>query len=391
MTLSRHELKFLGHIVGKEGIKVDPAKTQVVQDWPTPTNVKDVRSFLGLSNYFRKFVQGYSSLVEPLTALTRKEIVWNHQTWDSKCEHAFQGVKTALTNAPTLIMPDLAQGNYEVICDASLVGIGAVLTQDDKPIAYESSKFSPAERNWSTGEQELWAVIHALQTWRCYLEGVPFKVITDHNPLTHLPTQSNLTRKQARWSQYLQQFEFTWEYRPGRTNVADPLSRIPNMNGIALNAITLKSLADRVTRSRSGTGGKPPERLAPEAETSSPKRKRKRKNKEEADPAAEPDQMEVDPPFSEVDQPAVDLLTQLQSGYQTDEWFSEEKNLKSAGLRLHDGLWLTMNDQVAVPNVPGLREGIIYELHDVAYCGHPGITKTQKAVHALYWWPKWAD
>jgi transposase InsO family protein len=379
------ELKFLGHIVGKEGIKVDPAKTQVVRDWPTPTSVKDVRSFLGLANYFRKFVQGYSTLVEPLTRLTRKELVWNNQTWDSKCEQAFQGVKSALTNAPVLIMPDQAKGDYEVICDASLVGIGAVLTQGGKPIAYESSKFSAAERNWSTTEQELWAVVHALQTWRCYLEGVPFKVITDHNPLTHLPKQATLTRKQARWSQYLQQFDFTWEYRPGRTNVADPLSRIPNLKGIALNAVTLKNLTERVTRSKTGAKRQPEHRDVPEGENHPPKRRRKQKGKEER-PVAAP-ALEVAQPTT-AEQPAIDLLTQVQRGYLLDEWFTQEQNLKSADLHQRDGLWLTRDGQVAVPDVHGLRRGIIYDHHDTPVAGHPGGEKTLRAVKSLYWWPK---
>jgi transposase InsO family protein len=380
--------------VGKEGIKVDPGKTQVIQDWPRPTSVKEVRSFLGLANYFRKFMQGYSSLVEPLTALTRKELAWNQNTWDSKCEEAFQGVKVALTTAPTLSMPDLAKGGFEVICDASLVGIGAVLTQDGNPIAYESRKFSAAERNWPTGEQEHWAVIHALQTWRCYLEGVPFKVITDHNPLTHLPTQATLSRKQARWSQYLQQFDFQWEYRPGRTNVADPLSRIPNTKPIKLNAVTLKTLTDRVTRSKDGTLKQPKPRKVAEGEKAPRKRKRSQqetveRTEKEAPPTPETE-MEVAPPM-EVEASAItDLLAQLKEGYRTDEWFSQESNLKSAGLSQRDGLWLTRNEQVAVPNVPGLRQSIIYELHDVPYSGHVGVRRTQEAVRNLYWWPKWA-
>ena len=378
------ELKFLGHVVGTEGIKVDPDKTQVVRDWPTPRNVKEVQSFLGLANYFRKFVQGYSTLVDPLTKLTRKALVWNNQTWDEACEQAFRGVKTALTNAPVLIMPDQAKGDYELICDASLVGTGAVLTQGGQPIAYESSKFSEAEQRWTTGEQELWAVIHALRTWRCYLEGVPFKVVTDHNPLTFLPTQATLSRRQARWSQYLQQFNFKWEYRPGRSNVADPLSRV---KATALNAITLKELSTRVTRSRTGTNGKPENRDVPEVASRPSKRRRTQKGEEQR-PASVPE-LEQEPAAAE--RPVIDLLTQLQSGYLKDEWFAKEKNLKSADLHQRDGLWLTRDGQVAVPNVSGLRQEILYEMHDTPIAGHPGAERTLRAVKGKYWWPKMAD
>jgi hypothetical protein len=378
------ELKFLGHVVGTEGIKVDPAKIQVVRDWPTPKNVKEVQSFLGLANYFRKFVQAYSKLTEPLTKLTRKSLVWNNQTWDQECEDAFQGVKTALTNAPVLIMPDQAKGDYELICDASLVGTGAVLTQGGQPIAYHSSKFTDAERKWTTGEQELWAVIHALRTWRCYLEGVPFKVITDHNPLTFLPTQATLSRRQARWSQYLQQFNFTWEYRPGRTNVADPLSRVKE---IALNAITLKTIAERSTRSKIGTKGKPENRDVPEVATTPSKRKRKQTGMEKK-PVAAP-ALEEEPTTAE--RPPLDLHTRMRNGYLTDTWFAQEHHPKSAGLVQREGLWLTRDGQVAVPDVPQLRQSIIYEMHDTPIAGHPGTEKTLRAVRSKYWWPKMAD
>ncbi len=116
-------------------------------------------------------------------------------------------------------MPDYNQPFlFEVLTDASLDGIGAVLTQNGRPVAYESRKLTPAERNYTTTEQELVAVLHALKAWRSYLEGVEFTVVTDHNPLIWLPTQPNLSRRQVRWSEYLTRFRFNWQYRPGKLN-----------------------------------------------------------------------------------------------------------------------------------------------------------------------------
>ena len=202
----RPELKYLGHIVGADGIKVDPAKTRTVQEWPKPATPKDVRAFLGLAGYFRKFVKGFSTMAAPLTHLTRQGVSFD---WSDKCQLAFDRVKTALTSAPVLAMPDPSEP-YEVRCDASIVGVGAVLMQNGKPLAFESKKHTDAQVKWTTTEQELWAVVHALRVWRCYLEGVHFTVVTDHNPLVHLQTQPNLSRKQARWVEELQRFDFTW-------------------------------------------------------------------------------------------------------------------------------------------------------------------------------------
>lgn len=119
----KEEVEYLGHLVGKDGIRVDPRKVQVVKDWPTPKDVHQVRSFLGLANYFRKFIRGYASIVVPLTALTRKTQPF---IWDERCEFAFQRVKELLVSAPVLRLPD-PDLPYEVVCDASLVGLGAVL------------------------------------------------------------------------------------------------------------------------------------------------------------------------------------------------------------------------------------------------------------------------
>jgi hypothetical protein len=160
-------------------------------------------------------------MVVPLTNLTKKDKRWE---WTKECQEAFEKVKDALTNAPVLAPPELGKP-FELVSDASGVGLGAVLLQDGRPVAFESKKLSPAEQNYIVTEQEMLGVIHALKTWRCYLEGSDFTVVTDPN--TFFDNQVNLSRRQARWSEFLSRFKFDWEYCPGRTNVANPLSRNP--------------------------------------------------------------------------------------------------------------------------------------------------------------------
>ncbi|GJP50738.1 hypothetical protein CLOM_g9907, partial [Closterium sp. NIES-68] len=155
-------------LLGNNGLKVDPKKVVAVQNWPVPQDVGQIRSFLGLANYFCQFLENYSTL----------------------------------TNAPVLVLPDPSKP-YEVVTDASTIGIGAVLLQEGRPVAFESRKLSPAEQRYTTSEQELLAVVHALRTWRCYLEGVEFVVTTDHCPNTYFSTQATLTRRQARWQNSL--------------------------------------------------------------------------------------------------------------------------------------------------------------------------------------------
>ena len=159
----RPEVKFLGHIVGQHGVKVDTDKVAVVQNWPTPTNMRAVRSFLGLAQYFRRFIENFSKIAAPLTHLTKKDTPFR---WDDNCEQAFNHLKHALTHAPVPALPDFSR-HFEVICDASVEGIGAVLTQEGRPLAYESRKLQPAEVRYTTGEQELLAIVHALKIWRC--------------------------------------------------------------------------------------------------------------------------------------------------------------------------------------------------------------------------------
>ena len=366
----KSELKFLGHLVGKDGIKVDPAKTAVIKDWPVPTSVSAVRSFCGLANYFRKFLQGYSSMVAPLTNLTRLDVRFH---WTAECQQAFEAVKHALLTAPVLAMPDFSEPfEMEVICDASIKGIGAVLLQHGRPIAFESKKLTPTETNWMTGDQELWAVVHALKTWRCYLEGIPFKVITDHNPNTHLQTQPNLSRRQARWAEYLQRFQFSWEYRPGRTNVADPLSRHPDF------MLSMIKLATARTRSGNAPHTVPPVPTAPKRKRNPPKQPRAQVM---ATGTAPPVTVHITPEVTPAD---IDIQQLIQTGYDIDPWFADPSN--TTILTKRNGLWYH-GPGLVVPDAHNLRRMILYELHDAPYSGHVGITKTYRAVLRVFWWP----
>ena len=216
------ELPYLGHIIGRDGIKPDPKKVQTVVDWPTPTCLREVLQFLGLTNFSIKFIQGYANLTRPLTDLSKKAIVFD---WTSSCEIAFKALKHALTSAPVLAFPD-PDKLFELVCDASGFGLGAVLLQEGRPLGYYSREMTAAERNYVVNEQELLATVEALRIFRCYLlSGKQFNLVADNRPNTFLQTQPILSRRQARWSEYLQRFHFNWVHRTGRHNVADSLSR----------------------------------------------------------------------------------------------------------------------------------------------------------------------
>jgi hypothetical protein len=209
------ELRFLGFMVSAEGIRPDPKKVSAMTEWPTPTCLKDVKSYLGAVSHNRKFCPHFSSVAQPLTKLSRKDVPW---VWGEQEAQAFERLKLLMTSAPVLALPDASSTAppFYVFTDASLMGLGGVLVQSKRPVAYESRQLLPAEQNYSVGELELLAVVHALKVWRCYLEGTKFFVVTDHNPLVYLQTQPTLSRRQVAWSEYLQLFDFTWEYRAGR-------------------------------------------------------------------------------------------------------------------------------------------------------------------------------
>jgi len=223
----QREVEFLGHRIGADGLRVAPDKIGAVQKWPRPRSVTEVRSFLGLGNFYRRFVKGYSRLALPLTELTKDTAVFR---WGDTEQKAFEALKATLCSPPVLIIPDQTK-QFALSCDACKYSIGAVLQQDLgrglQPVAYFSAKLSDAERNYDVRELEFMAIYRACLHWRPYLHGLhPFRLLSDHKSLLYYMTMPNLSGRLARWVEKMQEFDCGIEYIKGEANVvADALSR----------------------------------------------------------------------------------------------------------------------------------------------------------------------
>ncbi|GJW10157.1 reverse transcriptase domain-containing protein [Tanacetum coccineum] len=216
------EVHFLGHVVNQSGIHVDPSKIEAVKNWKAPTTPSEVRSFLGLAGYYRRFIANFSKIAKPLTSLTQKNQKYE---WGEEQEAAFQTLKNNLCDAPVLSLPDGVE-DFVVYCDASNQGLGCVLMQRDKVIAYASRQLKIHEKNYTTHDLELGAVVFALKTWRHYLYGTKSVIYTDHKSLQHIFDQKDLNMRQRRWIELFSDYECEIRYHPGKANVvADALSR----------------------------------------------------------------------------------------------------------------------------------------------------------------------
>ncbi|KAK8916810.1 hypothetical protein KSP39_PZI022605 [Platanthera zijinensis] len=217
-------IEFLGHVISASGVSPHPDKITTIVNWPPPRTTKQLKSFLGLSGYYRRFIKHYATIAAPLTDLLTKDGF----KWNDKAAAAFETLKTHLTSAPILALPDFTQP-FTIETDASGCGLGAVLSQNKHPLAYFSKKLTVREQNKSTYERELLAISTALEKWRQYLLGAPFIIRTDHQTLHHLTTQLLNSPTQQRFLSKLLGFDFKIEYKPGRPNpAADALSRLPS-------------------------------------------------------------------------------------------------------------------------------------------------------------------
>ncbi|KAG8491593.1 hypothetical protein CXB51_014776 [Gossypium anomalum] len=206
------EVSFLGHVVSASGIRVDPSKVSAIIDWRPPKNVTKVRSFLGLAGYYRQFVKGFSMIATPMTKLLQKDVKFE---WSEKCQKSFDRLKTCLTEALVLVQPECGK-EFVIYSDASLLGLGCVLMQEGRIVAYASRQLKPHEKNYPTHDLELAAIVFALKIWRHYLFGERCHIYSDHKSLKYLMTQRDLNLRQRRWLELLKDYELVIDYHRER-------------------------------------------------------------------------------------------------------------------------------------------------------------------------------
>lgn len=241
----RDKVPYLGFVLSKSGIQPDPSKTDKVNNFPRPTNLTTLRSFLGLASYYRRFVPHFATVAAPLHCLTKKDTPFD---WNDECETAFCELKLLLTEAPVLVYPRFGQGSSFLLeTDASGVGLGAILSQQQEdgkyhPVAYASRSLLPSERNYAISELETLAIVWAVKYFRTYLLGHPCTVLTDHASCLSLLNTPKPSAKLARWAMAIQEMDLEIKHRSGRSNAgADALSRSPcdatNVNSVATDSV----------------------------------------------------------------------------------------------------------------------------------------------------------
>jgi hypothetical protein len=197
------KVAFLGHVLSAERIAVDPSKVESVTKWEQPLNVTDVRSFLGLAGYYRRFIENFSKIAKPMTELLKNNTKFE---WSEACEKSFQELKKRLTTAAVLTLPDIKK-DFVVYCDASKKGLGCVLMQEGKVVAYASRKLKKHEENYPTHDLELAAVVHALKIWRHYLIGNQCELFSENKSLKYFFTQKELNMRQRRWLELIKDYD----------------------------------------------------------------------------------------------------------------------------------------------------------------------------------------
>ena len=374
-TFGQKEVAFLGHIVSDKGVATDPAKVAAITNWPTPRNRKEVQQFLGLGNYYRRFIKDFATIAKPLHRLTEtgREFLWTES-----CEEAFRKLQGKLASTPILAFPDFAQ-TFVLDTDASNEGIGAVLSQveDGKEIviAYASRVLTKAERAYCITRRELLAVVTFIQHFRAYLLGRHFVIRTDHGSLTWLRSFRNPEGQLARWLEQLQEYDFDIVHRPGRKHLnADALSRIPCQQcGRESHAMDTEQ----------PTTATAPVNMVGEADLISGLSRQEVREAQLSDPNIG-DALRAKEETS--DTPNRTLQGRSPTSKRLFQLWDQ--------LRVKDGLLWRMYESVDGTTftlqlvVPGkYRQQIVQELHSGALGGHLGADKTHAKLKERFYWP----
>ena len=359
---AQKEVNFLGHIVTKHGVAVDPSKVEKVQKFPAPTDVSTIRQFLGLASYYRRYIAGFSTIASPLNALLKKGVTF---TWSFECQTAFDKLKSCLTSAPVLGHPDFSQP-FILQTDASGMGLGAILAQKqgdfERVISYASRTLLKNERNYSPIELECLAVIWAVKHFRPYLYGHHFTVYTDHAPLRWLLSIKNPSGRFARWALALQEFDLEILHRSGKSNSnADCLSRTPLLE-------TQTAEANAISASPNTT-----------------------EESEQTDVSYQLQKEGVLHQHQREDGVCGPMVTYLETGELPEDPQSARKiALGSPRFTLSDGLLYLVDHQsrkglrLVVPMT--LREELLGAYHDDVLAGHLGFLRTWSKLRTLYYW-----
>jgi hypothetical protein len=368
------KVAFLGHVILGEGLAVDSEKIRAVTDWKRPETVTEIRSFLGLAGYYRRFVLGFSQLAAPLTKLLHKGVKFE---WGAPQDQSFEELKNRLVTAPVLAMP-ITDEEYTVYTDASGSGLGCVLMQKDHVIAYASRQLRSHEQNYPTHDLELAAVIFALKIWRHYLYGVKCRIFTDHQSLKYIFTQRELNLRQRRWLELMKDYDLDIQYHAGKANVvADALSRKSQIN-LASIITSETHLLEEMRRMNLHVGASREFAL----ETSS-------RLIGDSNSAGTSTVASIILAAVEVRPELHEQIRAAQQGDPKCQKFRQhfESNADSP-FQLHEDGILRFHNRICVPNDSELKNLILSEAHDSGYTIHPGEVKMYQDLKRYFWWPK---